>query len=129
MKAIKRPSGSWRFVPPADQRLKTEEQTVFVLNPLTQGERMVVWDELRWSEVLPDGTRNIRSRANQQAYELCLAQIGAIENFPAGAPKAWPKNGSDEEKRAYLDQIDDVTILLVGSEIREHSSLEDEVKN
>lgn len=129
MKATKRPSGSWRFIPPADQKLKKEEQTTFVLNPLTQGERMVVWDDLRWTEVLPDGTRNIRSRANQQAYDLCLSQIEAIENFPAGAPKPWPKNGSEEEKRAYLDQIDDVTILLVGSEIREHSSLEDELKN
>jgi hypothetical protein len=129
MLATKRPTGTWRFIPPEDRKKKAKEQTVFVLSPLSQGERMAVWDNLKWIEQDTAGNRTIRSRSYQQALELCIAHIEDVENFPAGKPLPWPKTGSMEEKAEYLDQLDDVSILVIGSEIRNHSSLEEEAKN
>lgn len=130
MLATKRPSGSWRFIPPEDRKLKKEKQTVFVLSPLTQNERMEVWDGLKWVEEDTAGNRAIRSRAYQQALELCIAHIEDVENFPADKPKPWPKNGSPvADKALYLDLLDDVSILILGNEIRNHSTLEEEAKN
>lgn len=129
MLATKRPTGTWRFIPPEDRKLKKEKQSTFVLSPLSQGERMSVWDNLKWVEQDAAGNRTIKSRSYQQALELCLSHVEDIENFPAGKPKLWPKNGDVEEKLQYLDQLDDVSILVIGSEIRNHSSLEEEEKN
>jgi hypothetical protein len=101
---------------------------VFVLSPLSQGERMAVWDNLKWIEQDTAGNRTISSRSYQQALELCIAHIEDVENFPAGKPKPWPKNGAGREGRVP-GQLDDVSILVIGSEIRNHSSLEEEAKN
>lgn len=130
MLATKRPTGTWRFIPPEDRTLPKERQSVFILSPLTQAERMRAWDNLRWIDQDAAGNRTIRSRAYQEALELCIAHIEDVENFPADKPAPFPKNGSSpEEKAAYLDQLDDVSILVIGSEIRNHSSLEEEAKN
>jgi hypothetical protein len=129
MLATKRPTGTWRFIPPQDRKLKKEKQTTFVLSPLTQAERMSVWDNLKWVEQDEAGNRTIKSRSYQQALELCIGHIEDVENFPAGKPQAWPKNGDIEGKLKYLDQLDDVSILVIGSEIRNHSTLEEEAKN
>jgi hypothetical protein len=129
MLATKRPTGTWRFIPPEDRKLKKEKQSVFVLSPLSQGERMSAWDNLKWVEQDVAGNRTVRSRAYQQALELALAHIEDVENFPAGKPEPWPRTGTLEEKAAYLDKMDDVSILVIGSEIRNHSSLEEEAKN
>jgi hypothetical protein len=114
MLATKRPTGTWRFIPPEDRKKKPKDQTVFVLSPLTQNERMEVWDTLKVVEQDAQGNRTIRSRSYQQA---------------AGKPKPWPKNGSEEEKAQYLDALDDLSILVIGMEIRNHSTLEEEAKN
>lgn len=129
MQATKRPTGTWRFIPPEDRKAKKEKQTVFVLSPLSQAERMAAWDNLKWVEQDETGNRVIRSRAYQEALKLCLDHIEEVENFPAGKPEQWPKNGDVEGKLAFLDKLDDVSILVIGSEIRNHSSLEEEAKN
>jgi hypothetical protein len=129
MLATKRPTGTWRFIPPEDRKLKKEKQTTFVLSPLTQLERMEVWDTLKVVEQDAQGNRTIRSRSYQQALELCVAHIEDVENFPAGKPKPWPKNGSEEEKAEYLDAFGDLSVLVIGMEIRNHSTLEEEAKN
>lgn len=123
MKPIKRSLGSWRFIPPSDTKLPAAEQTVFILKPLSQLQRMEVWDNLRW--VNPDGTA--MSRAFVQARELCLTNIESIQNFPPGDPKPWPDSTRDRSE--YLEQLDDMDVLIIGNEIRDHSGLDEEIKN
>lgn len=123
MKPARRSLGSWRFVPPSDKGLPAAEQTVFMLKPLTQIQRMETWDNIRW--VNSDGT--MQPRAFQQARELCLSNIGSIENFPPGSAKAWPEGM--RERLEYLEQFDDMDVLIIGNEIRDHSGLDDDIKN
>lgn len=123
MKAAKRALGSWKFIPPSDKALPVAEQTVFVLKPLTQLQRMEVWDNLRW--VNADGSA--MPRAFVQARELCLSNIESIQNFPPGDSKPWPE--SMRERAEYLDQLDDIDVLIIGNEIRDHSGLDDDIKN
>jgi hypothetical protein len=125
MKPVHRQLGTWTFVPPSDRKLPAAEQTTFVLKPLTQLQRMEVWDNLRW--INPDGTA--AGRAFQQARELCLSNIEDVQNFPPGDPKPWPKDGSTQAKAEYLEQFDDMDVLLIGSAIRDHSGLDDDIKN
>lgn len=129
MKAARRPTGTWRYMLHSDRELKPEDQSVFVLKPLTQFERMEVWDDLNWLETDSTGAQVVRPRANRQAYQLCLSNIASIENFPAGSPQKWPENGDVEGKKKYLELLDDLSILLIGTEIRQKSTLEEEVKN
>lgn len=123
MKAVKRSLGSWQFVPPSDKGLPAAEQTTFVLKPLTQLQRMECLDSIRW--VNADGT--MLPRAFQQARELCLSNIESIQNFPAGDPKPWPETMHGRVE--YLEQFDDTDLLIIGSEIRDHSALDDDIKN
>lgn len=129
MRATKRATATWRFVLPEDRELEEKERTTFILSPLKQGERMDVWDSLKTVDEDGDGNRRIRSHSYRQSLELCISHIEDVENFPAGAPKAWPRNGSDEEKAQYLDELKDVAVLVIGTEIRGHSILEEEAKN
>lgn len=119
----RRTFGSWQFVPPLDRKLPKAEQTTFTLKPLTQLQRMECWDNLRW--VGPDGVA--QPRAFQQARELCISNIERVENFPPGDPKPWPESMSEREK--YLEQFDDMDVLIIGNEIRDHSGIGDEEKN
>jgi hypothetical protein len=125
VKPVQKRVGSWTFIPPSDRKLPAAEQTVFVLKPLTQLQRMEVWDNLRW--VNPDNT--MQPRAFVQARELCLSNIEDVQNFPPGSPKPWPKDGSFEAKAEYLEQFDDMDVLIIGNEIRDHSALDDDIKN
>lgn len=123
MKPVKRSFGTWKFIPPSDRNLPAAEQTTFVLKPLTQLQRMEVWDNLRW--VNADGTQV--PRAFVQARELCLSNIESIQNFPVGDPRPWPESMKDRAE--YLDQLDDMDVLIIGNEIRDHSGLDEEIKN
>jgi hypothetical protein len=123
VKAVKRTLGSWKFVPPSDINLPTSEQSVFVLKPLTQLQRMEVWDNLKW--VNQDGT--MQPRGFQQARELCLKNIESIVNFPVGDPQPWPESIAD--RATYLEQVDDMDVMIIGNEIRDHSGLGEEEKN
>ena len=120
----KRPAEAWWYVLEADRELPQEEQSRFLLRPLTQAERMRVWDDYSVKTRGEDGTIQIADRAFQQAYRLCLTNIAEIENFPAGEPQAWPSK--EVARRAYLNTMDDLDVHEVGNEIRERSSLDRE---
>jgi hypothetical protein len=126
-----------------DRALPPEEQTVFILTPLVQGERIKVWDDASWVRQQPGGEQIIMPRTYEQAYRICVDHIADIENFPSkvksiesgvyshppGAPKQYPAAGSVDEKLRYLDQFDDLLILEVGNEIRDKSTLDFTAKN
>lgn len=128
--AARRPVEAWWYVLPSDQKLPVEQQSRFLLKPLTQAERMEVWDESDW--VMIDGTtgdRTVRPRGFRQARELVLRNLVDVQNFPASKPEPFPKDASQAERVTYIDKLDDIDLFLIGDEIRKHSSLEKEVKN
>jgi len=136
VKTPRRPHGSWRFIPPEDRALPPEEQTVFVLRPLTQEERMASWDNGAWSQRSEDGSKTILPRTFRLARENCLSHIEDVVNLqvPNSAGDGytvpiWPKNGTPEEKAKFLEVLGDVEVLIVGNEILDRSSLDDEIKN
>lgn len=150
MKKIIRQYGSWEYVPLDDRALPKEEQTTVVLKPLTQIERMQVWDSSSWVEQDEAGNRVLRKRSFELARELCLSHIAEVRNFPPreelfaepvegegdarrslgyGPDRGQPWPTDDAGRVAYLEQFDDFVLLEIGNEIREHSSISEEEKN
>lgn len=141
MQPVQKKRESWRYVPLEDRGLPIEEQTTFILTPLTQGERVKVWDGGSWVQQDGAGRSVMLPRSYELAYELCVEHIADIENFPAkkkdadsgmytnGETKLFPVAGTKAEKLKYLDQFDDLTILEVGNEIRDKSTLDTTAKN
>lgn len=120
-RATPRLAESWSYVLRDDRALDPSEQSVFRLNPMTQADRLVVLDDAARRVELPDGSTVVKTRQRQVSLEICLSQIAAIDNFPAGAPKPWP---ADEiAQRQYLEQLDDEYIKELGEEIFTRSSI------
>lgn len=75
MKAIS-PKGLIRFVPSVDKKLPKEEQTVFILKPLTVEEEAIL-DDAQWRVI--NGKREF-SFARKCLAAIHLALVG-VENF------------------------------------------------
>lgn len=127
--ATKRQVEAWWYVLDAERAKPKEEQSRFRCQPLTQAQRMRVWDDHNWVTVGTNGERAISTRGLQQAHELCLSQITEVQNFPLDGPKPWPDKGSKGEKEAYLEQLEDMDVFEIGNAIRNKSTLEVEAKN
>jgi hypothetical protein len=128
-KRTKRQVESWWYVLVSEREKPKEEQSRFLLKPLTQAERMRVWDDHNWVTVSPDGASSINARGLQQAHALVVSNLLKTENFPLDAPEAWPEKGSRGEKETYLEMLDDMDVFEIGNEIRNKSVLEQEAKN
>lgn len=128
-KATRRSVESFQFVLDEDKALPVEEQSTFVLRPLTQAEQMVALDELTTESrsIERPGERIVKSRSWQQAYGLCLSHIEDVQNFPAGDPKPWPKD--QKERREYLALLSDTQVFQVGCAIRDRAYVEEAAKN
>jgi hypothetical protein len=127
--ATKRQVESWWYVLLSEREKPAQEQSKFLLKPLTQAERMRVWDDHNWVTVDKDRNSAVISRGLQQALSLCISQLAEVQNFPLDGPKPWPLGGSRMEKEKYLEMLDDMDILEIGNAIRDKSTLEPEVKN
>jgi hypothetical protein len=104
-----------------DRDLPLDQQTRFILRPLSQAEQVAAEDEVYYLAFDGTGTKSHVSREKRVARQLALSHIEAIENFPVGAPKPWP---SDPEKRdEYLEQLRSEDVLEVGNEIFTRSKL------
>lgn len=128
-KATKRQVEAWWYVLMSEREKPKEEQSRFLCKPLTQAERMRVWDDHNWVTVDREGQSAVNSRGLQQAHALCVSQIIEVQNFPLEAPRPWPAQGSKAEKEAYLEQLDDMDVFEIGNAVREKSVLEVEAKN
>lgn len=129
-KATKRQTEAWWYVLMSERKNEKADQSRFLLKPLTQAERMRVWDDHNWVTVNPaDGSSAVSSRGLQQAHALVLSNLVEVENFPLDGPKPWPAKGSRAEKETYLEMLDDMDVFEIGNAIREKSVLEPEVKN
>jgi hypothetical protein len=121
-KKQQRPVGTWRYILRAELTLPPEEQTVFVLRPLTQLERADVKDNMVRIHHQADGGVMKQQRDARILVELCASHIHAIENFPVGGtPEAWPDEPA--ARLAYLDQLDDADVQEVGDEIWVRSAI------
>jgi hypothetical protein len=117
-KTFDRLTESITYVLKADRELPVDQQTRFVLEPLKAVERMRVWDQLTITKRV---TGEVISRSFQQARELVLTHLIAVENFPVGKPKPWPK--TPEAREEYLERLDDLDVWEIGNELRERSSI------
>lgn len=109
-KAKKRPTEAWTYVLEADRSLDPSEQSRFVLAPMTYAQRAAVRDGMT------QGDRVYRS-----AGEIALDHILSIENFPSDDPRPWP--AEREERRKYLELLDDDDVLEIGNEVWARSTL------
>lgn len=110
---------SWTYVTKADRALPKEEQTRFVLSPMTWAERDRARDALSSDTVV-----------HRQARQLALDHIVSIENFPVGGPLPWPADRAARE--SYLNTLDDGDVLEVGNEVWTRSTIgadEEPLKN
>lgn len=124
---IARPAESWPYVLKIDREAPSEQQSRFVLRPMTQGERAAMRDEIARVHREKDGARSVISRTNRVGVEIALAHIVSIENFPAGAPQPWPADAADREK--YLEMLGDSWLQEIADEVWEKSTAGDDVKN
>lgn len=109
MKSLKIAGTTIRYVPRDDRALPPEEQTTFLLTPLTLDERAGAYDTISTTVLDPSGTQTQRSGVWRQSVELFVTHVIGIENFPAGAPEPWP--ATREARLTYMEQID---ILIIG---------------
>jgi hypothetical protein len=118
-KAKKRPAEAWTYVLEADRTLDPSEQSRFTLSPMTYAQRAAVRDAM-----------TLGGRVYESAGEIAVKHIVSIENFPAGNSQPWPSDR--EERRRYLELLDDDAVLELGNEVWRRSTLgvdEEAVKN
>ena len=96
---------SWWYVLEDDRELPKEEQSRFLLRPLSVSERARIYDDII-------GDQN---RTYQGALDLMYTHVERIENFPAGAAEPWPATRKEREK--YLATFPLTYMAQIGGEI------------
>lgn len=127
-----RQAEAFTYIPKADRELPVEQQSRFVLRPLSLAERLRAIDELRVVEHRDvDGVVSeiVHTRGFQQSGELVRTHLLDAHNFPAGAPERWPADGTRAQQDAYLEQLDEFLILELGNALRERSAMSDAAGN
>ena len=125
-KKQKRAAECWRYVLLRDRKLPPEEQTTWILRPLTQLERAEARDNMARVQTIPGGGTATITRTHRLSLDLAVSNIHSVENFPAGAPEPWPEDR--EARLAYLDALDDDDVKELGNEIWVRSAIGGETK-
>lgn len=123
----KRSAETWKFTLEADTKLPADQQTTFILRPLTNIERAEARDNLARIHAAPDGSTATVTRTHRLSLDLCLSNIETVENFPAGAPLPWPEDRA--ARLAYLNKLEDDDVKEIGNEIWVRSVIGGTVKN
>lgn len=121
-KAFRRAAESWRYVLRRDRDLPLEQQSVFVLRPMTLTERAAAHDDMARVEHKPDGGRLVLARTRQQAVAIVLSHVVSTDRFPLDAPAPWPPDPAAQ--LAYLEQLEDADVDELGDEIWYHSTVD-----
>lgn len=124
---MKRPASSWTYVLSVDEDKPVEEQSRFLLRPLTVSERAAIRDDIARVHTAADGSQVTTTRTYGQGIEIVLEHVVSIENFPAGAPEPWPE--AIAERRRYLEGLDDAWIQEIANEVWAKSTIANELKN
>jgi hypothetical protein len=120
-------TGAWKYVLISDRSVPADQQSTFTLLPLTAGERDFYRDHYN-SHVAsgngggPEQVNNV----SQTARSICLTHIEAVDNFPAGKPRAWP--AGKDERAEFLDRLHDAHVVELGVEVFTRSFLGTEEK-
>lgn len=126
-KAKKRSAESFSYILESDRALPADQQTRFMLRPLTSAERHSLFSRATERIELPEGGTRVISHTLALAREVCLDHIESIDRFPTDAPKPWPaKRG---EREMYLDQFADLDLVELYNELFKRSWIGDEEKN
>lgn len=120
-KPFKRRAESWVYILEGDRALSADQQTRFILRPLTQAEQMAIEDEVYYLSFDADGRKSHVTREKRVARQLALSHIESIENFPPGNPKPWPAD--PEARDRYLAELQADDVHEVGNEIFKRSKL------
>lgn len=106
---------NFTYVLQSDQQLPIAEQSTFRFRPLIQGERVRLIDGMEVVLIDPSTkARAIKPCGIQQAYEVVLLSLVAVDNFPGGAAEAYPVDRGREACVRYLEAIDDYQIIELG---------------
>lgn len=125
-KPVERVVEPFEYILPADLELPADQQTIFTFRPMKQRERLAVLDD-SGTISFQAGERRINDRTYQQGYEIVLAHLEKVQNFPPGAPVDWPK--TEAERIKYLERLSDIDIMLLGNAVIQRSILHDMEKN
>jgi hypothetical protein len=125
-KAKKRSAESFAYVLEKDRELPPDQQTRFMLRPLTTGERHSLFERATERIEVPGGVRVI-SHTLSIAREVCRDHIESIDRFPSDKPVPWPQK--TKERDEYLDQFDDLDLVEIYNELFRRSWVGDEEKN
>lgn len=119
MQKATRKAEVFTLVPEEDKGKPPEQQVTFHVRPLTQSERMHMYDEMSVTEIKGDGTRVRHDRSWQQARELVRDHVIDIAGTNGMGP--WPVSETDRE--TFLEQLDDFVVFEIGNEIRERAAM------
>jgi hypothetical protein len=117
------PAETWSYVLRSDRELPLEQQSRFVLRPLTQAERLQGVDALVHTRTESGGAILQVGRSAQVARDFALSHIVSTQNFPSDGPRPWPADGSLSERSSYLEMLSDDHVSELGNEIWTRSSL------
>jgi hypothetical protein len=126
-KHIKRPAESFTYVLVGDRDLPADQQTEFLLRPMTVGEYAAAQDDIARTVVAVDGTRTVIQRGRQAGVAVALAHIVEVRNFPVGSAQPWPKDSVERER--YLSQMLPEDVQEIAAATFRRSRLGDEEKN
>lgn len=119
-KSKRKAAEAWRYVLKEDRELPPEQQSTFVLRPMTMIEQAAYFDAYRSGG--GDGDTVWKG-----TVQLAVDHIANVENFPTDAPKEWPKDRTGQ--MAYLDEIGVDACFEIGNEVFRRSYIGDEEKN
>jgi len=108
------PKKEYTFIAPVDRELSEDEQTKFIIRPLTAREEAYVTDSFLNIDI---GGGEAQAIAKTGERLISVLNMGLIrwENFPPGPDKDLPFNakGAGSKRR-----ISDATLSMIPSEVR-----------
>jgi hypothetical protein len=122
-----RATSAFTYVLVSDRELPPEQQTEFVLRPLTVDEYAAAIDGIVRTVVDREGTRTVVNRTRQQGIALALDHIIDVHNFPVGSPQPWPDER--EKRRDYLGMLMPADLHEVTEQLYQRAVVGDEEKN
>lgn len=126
-KKFKRSTESWEYVLERDREAPPEEQSRFMLRPLTVSERAAVHSNLVMLAEATDGTRQTQTRSHIVGVSIAVQNIVGVENFPSDQPTPWP--ATRDERLKYLEQLHDDDVQEIANEVFAKSTIDTALKN
>jgi hypothetical protein len=122
-----RATAAFTYVLIGDRELPPEQQTEFVLRPMTVDEHAAAHDGLVRTVYDKDGNRTIVQRTRQQGVAIALEHIVDVHNFPVDKPQPWPEERA--KRRDFLSLMMPGDVQEVAAEVMRRADVGVEEKN